>query len=333
MSKVRVALLGCGGIQGKHARTFIARPDAEIVAVCDVAPEITGGFCDRLDFEKNGLKPPHFTDAAKMYAQVKPDAVSICTPHTMHFEQGVQALDAGCHVLMEKPMVTDAGEAYTLADKVKQTGKVLIVGYNTPCTPELHYLRELIRTGELGKLELVSGWLSQGWMKGTAGSWRQNPKLSGGGQAYDSGAHPLCSLTWTVESRVAEVFAFIDNCGMPVDINSSINIRFESGVFASIVISGNCPADGSDMAFIFDNGKVEIDPWNASWIKVWKGRKQIKYPPITGEPMLPADNFLDAIGGKDQPRTTPQNGIVHSELMDAIYESGRTGKPAKPKAK
>lgn len=330
--KIRVALLGCGGIQGKHTRTFLRRDDAEIVALCDVAPEITDGFCNRHEFAKLGLNPPCFTDPEKMYREVKPDAVTICTPHTLHFEQGMQALEHGCHVLMEKPMVTDAGHAYILADKVKQTGKVFTVGYNTPCSPEFQYLRNLVRTQELGKLELVSGWLSQNWMKGTTGKWRQDPALSGGGQAYDSGAHPLCSLTWTVESRVAEVFAFIDNHGTPVDINSSINIRFENGVFASMVIGGNCPPPKAGMVFMFDNGLVDVDPWSASWIKVWKGNKEVKYPPITGEPTDPADNFLDAIQGKAQPGTTPENGIVHSELMDAIYESARTGQPARPKA-
>src|ERR1019366_3679989 len=109
------------------------------------------------------------------------------------------------------------------------------------------------------RLELVSGYLAQGWMKITAGSWRQDPKLSGGGQAYDSGAHILNSLCWSVESDIAEVFAFIDQHGTPVDINSSINLRFTNGAMANIVVSGNCPADGAAMHFMFENGRVVID--------------------------------------------------------------------------
>lgn len=332
-SKIRMAMLGTGGIAGKHATTFLNRSDVEIVALCDVTDQVMQAFMQRLNFEKFNAKPQTFTDPQVMYETAKPDAVTICTPHTLHFEQGMQALDHGCHVLMEKPMVTDAAHAYTLADKVRQTRKILTVGYNTPCSPEFQYLRNLVRNDELGKLELVTGWLSQGWMKGTTGKWRQDPALSGGGQAYDSGAHPLCSLTWTVESRVAEVFAFVDNHGTPVDINSVINIKFENGVFASMTISGNCPSDGAGMVFIFENGRVEVDPWSASYIRIWKGRQLVKYPPITGEPTQPADNFLDAIHGKTEPRTTPENGIVHSELMDAIYESQRTGQVARPKHK
>ena len=332
MSKIRVALMGCGGIQGKHYKTLMRRDDAEIVALCDVGLTHCDRFIERVGMGEDGkAAPARFDDPAKMYAEIKPDAVSICTPHTLHYEHGAQAIDAGCHVLMEKPMVTDAGDAYKLADKVKQSGKILVIGYNTPCSPEFQYLRNLVRTQELGKLELVTGYLSQNWMKGTTGSWRQDPKLSGGGQAYDSGAHPLSSLCYVVESHVAEVFAFVDNHGTPVDINSSTNIRFESGVFASMVISGNCPVNDSHMSLMFENGKVDVDPWSANWINVWKGKQFVKYPPITGEATDPMDNLLDAIGGKAEPRTTPENGIIHSELMDAIYESQRTGQPAKPK--
>ncbi|HEX4125042.1 MAG TPA: Gfo/Idh/MocA family oxidoreductase, partial [Tepidisphaeraceae bacterium] len=276
-------------------------------------------------------RPKVFTDAATMYKELKPDAVAIITPHTLHFEHGMQALDAGLHVLMEKPMVTSADQAYKLAEKVRKTGKVFTVGYNTPCTPEMNYVRDTIRNGSFGKLELVCGYISQNWLKGTAGMWRQKPELSGGGQAYDSGAHLLNSLCWSVESNPAEVFAFIDNHGSPVDINSSINVRFENGVMAAIVVSGNCPKDGTFMTFIFENGKIDVDGWSGSWIKVAKGREDVKYPEIKGESQTPNDNFIDAVLGRAEPKTSPQNGIVQSELMDAIYESAKTGKPARPK--
>ena len=75
-------------------------------------------------------------------------------------------------------------------------------------SPNFYYTREIIRSGEFGKLELVIGYITQGWKGGTTGTWRQDPKLSGGGQAYDSGAHLLNSLCWAVESKVAEVYAY-----------------------------------------------------------------------------------------------------------------------------
>jgi predicted dehydrogenase len=332
MSKVKVAILGCGGMAGAHAGRFKKNKDVEIVACSDVSEEIVEKFIAK-HLSDLPSKPAIFTDPAKMYATAKPDAVTIVTPHTKHFEHGMQALAAGCHVLMEKPMVTKAEDAYTLAAKVKELKKIFVVGYNTPCSPEFHFLREAIKNNTFGKLELVSGYLAQNWLAPTAGSWRQKPELSGGGQAYDSGAHILNSLCWSVGANIAEVFAFIDNHGAQVDINSSINVRFDNGVFASIVVGGNCAGSGASMHFIFEKGRVDIDGWGGGWIKVIHNEREVKYPTITGEAQSPNDNFIDAILGRAEARTSPANGIVQSELMDAIYESAKTGKPAKPKKK
>ena len=332
MSKVRMSILGCGGMAGGHAQRFAAHPDVEVVALCDVSEEIVNAFMERnlKDYEP---KPQVFTDPAQMYAVAKPDAVTIVTPHTMHFDHAVQALDAGCHILMEKPMVTESGQAHKLAAKVEESGKVFVIGYNTPCTPAINYIREVIRTGELGKLELVSGWLAQDWKRPTVGTWRQKPELSGGGQMYDSGAHIFNTLVWTIEQPVDAVQAFVDNQGTPVDINGTANIRFKNGVFATLTISGNCPANGSHMTYMFDNGRIDCDGWGGSWIKVWKGNKEQTDIQMDDSVKSPGDNFIDAILGRAQARTSPLNGINQSEIMDAIYESARTGQVAKPKSR
>ena len=208
MSKVRLAMIGCGGNSSGHARRMNGNKDVQIVGACDVNTQIANDYVDR-NLPELKPRPGAYDDIDKMLAEVNADAVLISTPHTLHFEQGMKALEAGCHVFMEKPMVTAAKDAYTLAAKVKETGKVFVVGYNTACSANFYYLREQIRKKSLGKLELVIGYITQNWMRGTAGKWRQDPALSGGGQAYDSGAHLLNSLCWSVESNIAEVFAFL----------------------------------------------------------------------------------------------------------------------------
>jgi predicted dehydrogenase len=331
MSKVRVAILGCGGMAGAHANRFKGNPDVEIVALCDVSEEQINKFIERnlKDYEP---QPAVYTDRAQMYAEAKPDAVSIVTPHTMHFEHGMEALQNGCHILMEKPMVTDSGQAHELAKAVEAAGKIFVVGYNTPCTPAFHYLREIIRSGELGKLETVTGWQTQNWKKGTTGSWRQDPSLSGGGQMYDSGAHMFNSLVWSVEQPISEVLAFVDNLGAPVDINGTVNIRFKNGVLATMTIAGNCPASSAGMYYTFDGGRVDIDGWGGGWIKVYKGSQEVSPEELNlkGESQTPNDNFIDAILGRAEARTSPLNGVIQSELMDAIYESAKTGAIARP---
>lgn len=331
MAKVRVGIVGCGGMAGAHARRLKGNPDAKIVALCDVSEEICQRFNGHhlSDYKET---PKIYTDPAAMYKKARLDAVAIVSPHTLHFEHGMQAIQAKCHVLMEKPMVTDSQQARTLAETVAKSGKIFTVGYNTPCSPEFRYLRDLIRNKELGRLELVTGWLAQNWKRGTRGSWRQDPALSGGGQMYDSGAHLFNSLVWSVEQPVSEVHAFVDNQDTPVDINGTVNIRFADGTLATIVISGNCPNDGAGLVLIFDGGRVEIDGWGGGWIRVFKGGVgAVKYPPIAYKPQSPDDNFIDAILGRAEPLTGPINGVIQSELMDAIYESARTGQVVKVK--
>lgn len=325
---IRMAILGCGGMAGAHARRFAANPDVEIVALCDVSPaNIASLIARRLAQYPRPMR--QFTDAAQMYREAKPDGVVIVTPHTMHFEHGMQALAAGCHVLMEKPMVTDAAQAHALAAEVARRERVLVVGYNSPCMPAMRYTREAIRDGRFGRLQLVSGWLSQDWKRLTAGSWRQKPEFSGGGQAYDSGAHIFNSLCWSVEADIAEVYAQIDRSGTPVDINSAATIRFANGVLATLVIGGDCAASGAGMVYCFEKGRIEVDGWGGEWIRVY-APTQLEQVDLPGTAQSCNDNFVDAILGRAEALTSARNGIIQSELMDALYASAASGQPARP---
>lgn len=328
MGKVKVALLGCGHMAGLHAPSLRTNSDLQVVAGCDVNEGVVNAWIDK-HLPDYSPRPRAFSDAATMYRETRPDAVIIITPHAFHFEQGMAALDAGLHVLMEKPMVVNSAQAHKLAARVRQAGKVFVIGYNTPSTPQFHFVREAIRNKTFGNLEMVSGYLAQNWICYTGGTWRQNRQLAGGGEAYDSGAHLLNSLCWSIESHVKEVFAFVDNHGLGVDVNSSINARFENGVVANLLINGNCPVDHGSMSFFFDRGKIDVDGWYARWIKVWHGQTE-SIPELKSSATNPVDNFIGAILGREEPRTSVMNGVVQSELMDAIYESARTGQIARP---
>ncbi len=329
MNPIKMAILGCGGMSGEHAKRYKVHPDVEIVALCDVSPEIVQKYIDK-NLEGYEPKPAIYTDFETMLNEAKPDAVTIVTPHTLHFQHGMMAIEHGCHVFMEKPMVTDSNDAKVLKKAVEASGKVFVVGYNASCTPVMQWVREAIRSQEFGKLETVTGWQTQGWAKGTTGSWRQNPALSGGGQMYDSGAHMFNSLVWSVESPVETVFAFTDNAGTPVDINGTVNIRFQNGVLATMTIAGNCNPGGDAMVYTFHTARVEVDAWNGNWIKVFKDWGEPQITEVPGEKQVPNDNFIDAILGRGEAQTSPINGLIQSQLMDAIYESARTGAAAHP---
>lgn len=333
MSKLRLAFIGCGNIMHKHARHAAGEP-VEVVALADPQQAGIDRMLDSHEHIRNA-NPLVTDDPSKVY-RANPDAVVIASPHTMHYDQAVEALDHGCHVLLEKPMVTDLGHANALASKVNQTGKQLCIAYNSPCTAELYTLREHVRKQTWGKLKAVSINLTQMWYRATQGKWRQDPALSGGGQWYDSGAHPLCSLVWVVESDIDEVYAHLDNLDTPVDINGTATIRFANGVLASVAICGE-GAMGSHGAWVFEKARVEVDPWHANHFHARVkgddgGESVVKYPQMLGKDGQPLNNFIDAILGRDEPRTTVLTGVHQSQLMDAVYRSAKSGRPQSPNA-
>jgi predicted dehydrogenase len=327
----RFAMIGTGGFARGHAKRLAAHPDVQVVALCDISAAITQAFAEEC-FPAGYPAIHHHQSVEALLAAEDLDAVLIASPHTMHFQHAMQALAAGCHCYIEKPMVTSAPDAYALRAEAERSGLTVVIGYNTPCTASFDYLRDTIRSERLGKLELFNGYISQSWLEGTRGKWRQDPALSGGGQAYDSGAHFLCSLVWSIESPVAAVSAFLDTKDTPVDINSVINVRFENGVMAALAVGGNSVHWGSGAAYVFERGVIEIDAWNGSWIREYRERgrteTEISLPVATGHAM---HNFIDVLHGRAEPRTTPTDGVLQSELMDAIYESARTGGVARPK--
>jgi predicted dehydrogenase len=318
---IRIGAVGAGNILNKHVKQLKGSDEAGIVAVTDLNDESVAAAIEKYF---PGQETGGYTDAAEMYAKENLDAVIIASPHTLHYGQAVQALDAGCHVFLEKPMTTSSVDAKVLAAKAEAAGKVVAVGFNTASKQVFQYLRQQIRAETWGKLEMVTGFISQNWMKATAGMWRQDPALSGGGQAYDSGAHILNSLLWSVESEPETVFAFVDHKGCAVDINSVLSVRFANGVLGNITISGNCAKSGRHMAFIFENGLVEIDGWGGSWIKVQAdGFDEV--PEMDIPEVEPIINFIAAVQGKAEPAAGTRNGIYHSLLMDAIYASAEKG--------
>lgn len=332
MPPIRFAILGCGKFAGYHARTLAERADCEVVACVDVSESIVADFVSR-HLAKVESPIVQGTDLGATLKTVKPDAVVITTPHTLHFEHVIAALDAGCHVFVEKPMVTQADHARAIEAKLKamKPQPVFVVGYNTVCTPEFDYLRRVIASPHsdigLGALTNVNAWLSQNWLAWCRGSWRLKPELSGGGFAYDTGAHLLASLCYSVNQPIAEVSAHIDRCGEVVDINSSVHVRFANDVTSDLTLTGNCASEGCRMTFLFEGGRIEIDGWYGSWIEVHNAWGKVKYPNVNTKLISHSalENFIHAVQGKDMPKSGAAMGVIQADLMDGLYLSAQKG--------
>src|SRR5579872_3649439 len=165
MSGVRVGIIGTGGIAQGHVRRLLANPDAEVSALCDIRPEAMAKTIER-NPALEGV--PQFTDFREMIAAGGLDAVQVCTPHTTHYEQTMESLTRGLHVLSEKPMVCTVAHAKDVIRKIDETGRVFVLNYQRHYQPEFLYIRDRIASGEYGAVQFVQGLQGQEWLRGCA---------------------------------------------------------------------------------------------------------------------------------------------------------------------
>jgi predicted dehydrogenase len=336
---LRLALVGCGGMGWHHASQLAVMPEVQAVALCDIVKSKSERFCKGL-FQPRGSKPAIYTDFETMLARESLDAVVLVTPHTLHYPHARAALRAGLHVLSEKPMVTSSEHARELVALAEAKDRLLAVAFQAPVSGEFAYIRELIRRGDLGRLELIDAHVAQPWKRVCSGTWRHDPKLSGGGQLYDSGAHMLNGMMWLVDTPVKRVFAVADYCGMPVDINATVSVLFENGCLGSVACLGNATMQGDTGITLFaEQATIKTGIWGEKLEHFDKAGEKVKYPYVPHPTVPPLRNFVNAILGNDTLRCPGRYGILLAELMDAIYGSIESGmpvevrhrvKPAKP---
>lgn len=325
--RLRLALVGCGGMGRCHAMTLLNIPEVEVVAICDVVESKMGDF-QREFYAPRGLEPARYANYNQMLERERLDAVVLVTPHVCHYPQARDALLLDLHVLSEKPMVTNSEHARKLVALAEQRGRVLAIAFQAPVSCEYAYIRNLIRRGDLGELKVVNAFLAQNWCKPMTGTWRQDPEISGGGELYDSGAHMLNGMMWLVDAPVKRVFAILDNCGTPVDINATVSIMFANGCLASVSCAG-CSTLGIDSGLTIygTRGTVKTGIWGGVLEHYDAGGERVRYPYVPYPPLTPERNFVDALLGRDELRCPGRYGVLLAELMDAVYESVRTGSP------
>ncbi len=147
--KVRIGVIGTGGIaNGAHLPGYSQIPDdCEIFAICDIDP---------VALEKTSAKypdvPHKFEDYKKLLEMPEIDAVSVCTPNYVHYQPTIDALNAGKHVLCEKPIAMNAQQGAEMVETARKNGKFLQIGYNSRFQPSNQALKRFIDAGELGDI-------------------------------------------------------------------------------------------------------------------------------------------------------------------------------------
>lgn len=315
MSKIRIGMIGTGGISQVHGRQLLELDDVEIVALSDTSTENREKFAAK--FELEAVK--HFTDYKAMLDEIELDAVVICSPHTLHFQQATDALSKGLHVLIEKPMTCSSEEAELLIATAEKAGKVMQVSYQRHFQPEFLFIRDAIASGEIGKLTSITASLYQEWKQFTTGLWRQVPELSGGGMLMDSGSHIIDVLLWTTGLTPAEVKTNLHMQGAPVEIDSFTSIRFEEGAVAGLSIIGFAPCwhetyvfCGEDGGIFYDNGKITIQRFGENPV----------VPELPKSTTNQDKSFIDAILGRHEVKVPGTFALKVVKLTEMIYQAG-----------
>ena len=330
MTEVRLMVVGVGGMGRHHIGNTLEVEDARITALVDPSIGSLAAAKERFPALAEIPSFENITDALNSHLA---DGAIIVTPHSQHFEHGMACLNAGLHVMMEKPLVAGSEQARRIIAQAQRVGRHLAVGYQRHTEGTYLYVRQLVQSGALGDIQFVTAYLAQSWLQITRGTWRQNPELSAGGQLNDSGSHMVDAVLWITGLEPEEVWASIDNCGTQVDINSAITVRFRGGALGTFNIVGNSTVGwwdeltihGSKGTALFRNGKLLLALGSGP------GSVPAEVPVSELPPgSNPAKNFVDLIQGRvAHPAAPAEYGLRVAKFTEAAWKSASLRQPVR----
>ncbi len=319
---LRVGIIGCGNSGRQHISRLLGIPGVKIVGLCDPSEDAWKKTARWYRDVRNAIWAPSHKD---LLEQVELDAVVIASPHVYHYEQIIDALDSGVHVLCEKPMVCKVEHAKHVVKKVEEAGVVFGIAYQRHCMAQYRYCRDVILSGEMGECRFISGVQSQNWYSNEVPfkTWRAQKAYGCGGQIVDSGSHMIDAVLWITGLLPDSVFAFANNLDAEVDILTSMSVRFSNGAIGSLAVVGYAVNWFEDLVFWCDNGVLEIrgdDVWR------WHNETTPGLIPQDelGETWSIDANFIDAIRGNAEIEAPAKCGLLVAQLTEAALLSAET---------
>jgi len=325
---ISLGMIGIGGLGYLQAEAYVDMDKVTLVAGADIAEEARNLF-------QGEFQRPVYSEYTTMLQQHSEelDAVTIVTPHTLHYDQAMSCLQRGFHVLVEKPMVTDIGHALDLVETAAERNVVLQVGYQRHFDFVFQELRRHVMSGHLGDLHTITCYIGQDWIETNSGTWRVDPSLSGGGQLYDTGSHLIDALLWMTGAEPTCVTAQIEYLEPQVDINSAFTLRLQGGeqpITASVGITGDgmgaTPREG--YVFYGTEGRLQyID----DTIELEKPDGTLYRTEIEGGSGFKSlnrrklQNFAASTEGVAEPAVPGEVGLTVTAVTEAIYRAAETG--------
>jgi len=335
MKKIRLGLIGCGGMMKQHAMSINFVENVEITAVCDIAIE-------RAKDVASVLNAPYVTADYKTMVD-KIDAILCVLPHHLHYECGMFFARHKKHILMEKPLCNSEEECIKLMETCEEEGVVLMCAYPVRYKPGIVKLKELIDSGEYGKVMQMSIWTEQ--LTRTAEcDWKSDARL-GGGQFFSHGCHYVDILLWFLGKPVKGMH-FGTRVGTPWlmgEGTSMAMIEFENGALG--YHGATWGARGTKLGYNFqihtEKGMLEYD--NADGVIrlydasvdhvpgiaeqkafkiIWErgyDRKSIK------ETQYEIRHFADCVIYGKKPLTDAKSSLTGLRVIWKMYEAEKNG--------
>ena len=342
---LKIGIIGAGGIaRDAHLPNYVKCGDkVEIVAVSDVVKE----KAEQLAMEFN--IPHAFSSYEEMLKKIEIDAVSICTPNKFHYPATIAALNAGCHVLCEKPPAMTAKEAEEMAMAAEKAGKILTYGFHYRHAPQVEVLKRFIDGGELGAIYAAR--VTAMRRRGIPG-WGvfTNKELQGGGPLIDIGVHMLDTALFLMGypepdtvlgvtyqklgtkkgvglmgSWDWENFSVEDMARGMITFKNGASILLESAFAANIE-----KADEMNVTLMGDKGGADVFP-----LKIYQEKHETliditpTHLPKRNYHELELKRFVDACLDETTPLSTPEQGVYLQQIINGLYESALKGEAVK----
>lgn len=341
----RIALVGAGWWATQfHLPSIVDYEGATLTALADPDEQKLRAAAERFGVDTT------FGDPDELFDADVADGVVIAVPHAYHYELAKAALEAGLHVLLEKPMVLKTAHAWDLVETAERTGRHLTIGYTYQYTRAAEKVRDLIHSGRIGELICVSGLFAsmvESYFRGRPDDYESvfefpmtgpseetysDPEVSGGGQAITQITHAMGMVLWATGRRVEEVAAFMDNRDLKVDLVDAIAYRMDNRAVGTMAATGSTAPgqpqqqefryygtdgyvlqnflEGTVSAHFNDGTSEEIEPL---------GEDEI-YPAH-----LPSRGFADLIAGRGENRSPAEPAARVVEFLEAAYRSASEG--------